>query len=491
MPFRNICWFLFILACSLFIASKTSLKEQIVREVARQLEKQSLEPPTKKALFEGALSGLARAVDDQPYTAYLPPREQKDYMREIQGQYAGVGLSRFVKDEASKEFYFVPEHGAPANKAGLKLGERIVAVDDKDVAPLTVYELTEAIRGEEGKSVKLKVRAASFDPSVEAPVRDVEIVRGVLQQDSVSGDRLDKDGNWIYALQDVPEIGYVAIEQFVDSTGARTIEALSKLEKSGVTKVVLDFRGNPGGFLPDAVAVCNEFLSYGSPIVETRFKNGKSENFVARKYPRKRFSVAVLIDEESASASEIVSAALQDAGVAVVVGTRSYGKGTIQSIYELPFKSGLLRMTTASFWRPSGAPIRRLRDATEEDEWGVKPDEGYEVRVSSVQRFYSQWIRRARLAEPEGGALTPQFFSLATNYANDALKRLREGSNFDKIEVAAELGVELNPELLGVAPSESKEDDSKSEEKFVPLGRAPYFDPQLDRAIDYLRSIEK
>ena len=126
---------------------------------------------------------------------------------------------------------------------------------------------------------------------------------------SCSGDRLASDGNWIYTLKDLPEIGYICVKEFTDATGPKTIEALENLERSGVSKVILDFRGNPGGFLPAAIAISNELLANGSPIVETRNKKGVKDRYFADKYPRKRFNVAVLIDGDSASAAEIVSAA--------------------------------------------------------------------------------------------------------------------------------------------------------------------------------------
>lgn len=512
MPGRNIYYILITVFISVFIAVKTSVRDQIVRNVSRLVQKNALEAPEEKVVYEGALSGILDSIDDKPYTTYMPPSEQPEYMREIQGQYAGIGLSTFIKDKKSGEFYFVPQRNAPAAKAGLKFGDRIVEVDGKKASEMTVFELTDAIRGDENTTVKLKIRPrssvmeysspsdATQDSESDVEFTDVSITRAVIQQDVVLGDRYDEEGRWVFTLKDAPEIGYVQIDQFVDSTGAQTRDALNQLESQGVSKVVLDFRGNPGGFLPDAVAICNELLAYGSPIVETRDRKGSSRQYTASKNAKRRFKVAVLINGDSASASEIVSAALQDAGVAVVVGTRSYGKGTVQSIYELPFNSGVLRMTTASFWRPSGRPIHRSHDASEEDEWGVVPNEGYEVPVSPIQNFYSQWVRRIRVSNKEAEALDARAFSFLTFQTNELERLIYEGPTMKKAEAAAEIGlsVEALYELLGANPAKQENADASTAEEsgtasdsrqyeFKPQGRAPYFDPQLDRAIDYLR----
>ena len=326
------------------------------------------------------------------------------------------------------------------------------------------------------------------------------MTRAVVQQDVVSGDRLDENGDWIYTLKDYPEIGYVAIEQFADATTPQTLAALDSLEKAGVSSVVLDFRGNPGGFLPDAVAICDEFVQAGATIVEVRNRNGDVERvFRGTERPKKAFRVVVLVDDESASAAEIVSAALQDAGIAAVGGIRSYGKGTIQSLFELPFNLGMMRVTTAQFFRPSGKPIRRVDgDAT----WGVTPDAALAVELTPPQRFYRRLLRAVRVSAPEPNADDAPIFAFATAETDALLRRAAQTDDaFARLEALAELGVDPETALETSETSETTEnseasDNPESSENsepapapkatFVPSGRAPYFDPQLDRAVDYL-----
>ncbi len=483
MPARNIYIALAFIFFSLFVALKTSVKEQVFRGVASRLQKASLYDAAPERLLEGALAGMTDAVGDK-FTSYIPPQEAADYSREIQGQFAGVGLSHFVKDGETGEFYFVPLRGAPAADAGLKFGDRIVEVDGKSVKPFSLYDLTNALHGEEKTTVKLKIRPRAsipaFSEAAQTPetadvLRDVELTRAVVQQDVVSGDRLDENGAWTHTLKDYPEIGYIVIEQFTDATKPQTLAALNSLEKAGVPSVILDFRGNPGGFLPDAVAICDEFVKAGTAIVEVRDKNGDVQRLVrGTNRPKKTFRVVVLVDGDSASASEIVSAALQDAGVAAVGGSRSYGKGTIQSLYELPFNLGMLRVTTAQFYRPSGKPIRRVDG---EDVWGVTPDAALAVELTPTQRFYRRWLRAVRASGSEAAVAEPRVFAFATAETDALLRRAAQTDDaFARLEALAELGVDSPTTLEAL----------KSAPSFEPSGRAPYFDPQLDRAVDYL-----
>lgn len=532
MPARNVYFALIVIIVSLFVASKTSLREQVLRNAARELEKRSLEAPTSQTLLEGALAGLADAVGDAPYTQYLPPARETDYMREIQGRFAGIGVRDLVKDGETGEFYFVPMRRTPASDAGLKLGDRIVEVDGESVKPLSLFDLTERLRGDEKTAVKLGIRtrtsirafadagktdlAPGADPDANAEktadsadLREVELTRAVVQQDVVSGDRLDENGDWIYTLKDYPEIGYIAIEQFADATTPQTLAALSTLEKAGVPSVVLDFRGNPGGFLPDAVAICDEFVKAGAPIVEVRNRNGDVEQlYRATGRPKKTFRVVVLVDGESASASEIVAAALQDSGIAAVGGERSYGKGTIQSLFKLPCKLGLLRATTAEFYRPSGTPIRRRRDSTDDEPWGVSPDAPLAVEETPAQRFHRRRLRSVRVSGPENAVLDERTLAFVAEQTNDVLRRAAQTENaFGRLEALAELGIDpeaalklTNPANSATSTSDAAADPAETEtsEKtenpfatpFEPAGRAPYFDPQLDRAVDYLLGVD-
>jgi carboxyl-terminal processing protease len=187
---------------------------------------------------------------------------------------------------------------------------------------------------------------------------------------------------------------------FSETAADELRKAVSQLQADGVRGVVLDLRNNPGGLLKEAVEVSDLFLPEGR-IVSTRGRNGQEETYDAQEkgtllMPAKDYPMAVLINKYSASASEIVAAALQDHKRAVVVGERSYGKGSVQNVIRMENGSSALKLTTASYWRPSGKNIHRFPDSKDGDEWGVKPNDGYDVPMKDEERVAYMVHRRER-----------------------------------------------------------------------------------------------
>jgi carboxyl-terminal processing protease len=210
------------------------------------------------------------------------------------------------------------------------------------------------------------------------------LVREVINTESVLGDRRDKDGSWLFRLESDPRIAQIRITSFGDRTAAEFANVMSKLSMDGVRAIVIDLRNNPGGPLDAAVAVCRMLLPEGKAIVETR---GRGQVLLHRYLSTAdgkftELPTAVLVDQNSASAAEIVAACLQDHGRAIVVGQRSYGKGTVQQLLPLESGKSLLKLTWASFWRPSGANIHRAVGVPDDAKWGVSPDAGYERKLS-------------------------------------------------------------------------------------------------------------
>jgi carboxyl-terminal processing protease len=246
------------------------------------------------------------------------------------------------------------------------------------------------MRGRPGDPVKLLVRHADeLDPV------DITIVREVIVVQSVLGDTRREDGAWEYHLEQDPRIGYLRITTF----GKHTVEELQNiLADSPYEALLIDLRGNAGGLLNAAVETCDLFIATG-PIVSTRGREG----VVRHTYPatgqtavESEMPIAVLVNGFSASASEIVSACLQDYGRAVVVGDRTWGKGTVQNILEMEGGQSALRLTTATYWRPSGENIHRHKEADETEAWGVRPNEGFEVVYDEEEAMRVFEDRRAR-----------------------------------------------------------------------------------------------
>jgi carboxyl-terminal processing protease len=215
-------------------------------------------------------------------------------------------------------------------------------------------------------------------------------VRQIVQVESVLGDTRNPNGSWNYFLDGHNQIGYLRISCFTDETPNELRQCLARMIKQGMRGLVIDLRDDPGGYLSAAVAVCNLFVKNGE-IVTTRGRGGqiRESHSADGRAPFTDFPIAIVVNQETASAAEIVAACLQDNRRAVVVGQRTYGKGTVQELIDLERGCGAMKLTTSSYWRPSGKDIRRAHGATAKDDWGVSPDEGCTVALAKDE--FNRW----------------------------------------------------------------------------------------------------
>jgi carboxyl-terminal processing protease len=268
----------------------------------------------------------------------------------------------------------------------------ISKIDGLPTREMSYADATARIRGKVGDVVHLTVERAGKVEPIDLP----PIERQIINTDSVLGDTHDATGHWSYLLASAPKIGYLRITSFGERTLGELKSALEELKLGGMQGLVLDLRNDPGGLVPAAVGVCELFLEKGKPIVSTRGREGEIEHEYKAGGGEKfsDFPVAVLVNEYSASASEIVAACLQDNNRAKVIGQRSYGKGTVQNFLPLSGHEGVLKLTTAHYWRPSGKNIQRPADEKDSDQWGVSPDAGMETRMNEEQfHKWMQWRR--------------------------------------------------------------------------------------------------
>ncbi|MGE4003286.1 MAG: S41 family peptidase, partial [Planctomycetaceae bacterium] len=257
-------------------------------------------------------------------------------------------------------------------------------------------------------------------------IERIKIVREIIQLQTVLGDRVQEDGSWNYLLNGESKIAYIRLSHFSRRTGEELRTALRTLKEQGMQGLVLDLRFNPGGLLTAAVEVTDMFVEEGK-IVSTEGRNSPGRTWSAKRFGTySGFPMAVLVNRFSASASEIVSAALQDHQRAVVVGERTWGKGSVQNVIEIGEGESALKLTTASYHRPSGKNIHRFPDSKEEDEWGVMPDDGYEVKFTNEQLLGLTRSQRAREVVSTANAEEAQFedaqLSKALEYVQAQLK---------------------------------------------------------------------
>ena len=287
------------------------------------------------------LSSIMKELD--PHSNYIPRKEQSFMEEDMQGSFSGVGVEFNIIDDSL--VVVSPISGGPSEKLGILSGDRIVEVDSVNIASvsLTNEGVVTKLRGEKGSPVRVKIFRRG-----ERELLNFTIIRGDIPLYSVDAS---------YMVN--PEIGYIKVNRFSATTNQEFFKGTQKLLSLGMTKLVLDLRGNPGGYLGSAIYICNEFLEEGELIVYTEGKYRKKEDiFSDNDGSLHDIELVVLINEGSASASEIVSGCMQDLDRAIIVGSRSFGKGLVQE--EIRLKDGsAVRLTTQRYYIPSGRSIQK------------------------------------------------------------------------------------------------------------------------------------
>ena len=302
---------------------------------------------TNKELFEDAIKGMVTGLD--PHSNYLKPKEQKNLLESASGKFGGLGIVIGMKDDAIQ--VISPIDDTPAYRAGIQAGDLIVKIGDKPVRDMTLEDGVELMRGEPGTDIQVTIVRKNKKPFV------VEITREIITITSVKGYLLEKD------------IGYIRISSFQNPSANLLKETLDKLVKKNdgyLESLILDLRNNPGGVLEGAVDIANLFIDKKGLVVYTEGRI-PSSNLKFKTKPGDIMlgsHIVVLINEGSASASEIVAGALQDHKRAVIMGSTSFGKGSVQTIVELDGGYGL-KVTTARYYTPSGRSIQAK---------GIEPD---------------------------------------------------------------------------------------------------------------------
>jgi len=305
------------------------------------------EEPTAKDLIYGALKGMLTSLD--PHSQFLDPDDHKELKTETQGKFGGLGIEISIRDGLLT--VITPLDDSPAWKAGVKAGDKIVKIEDELTKDMDLNEAVKKLRGKPGTEVKITVLRED-----EFKIHEFKIIRDIIHIQDI------KD---ITVLED--NIGYVRLAEFREETDKELRKALYDLKSKGIDSLILDLRNDPGGLLNVAIDVAEEFLPSGKTIVSTKGRHPSQNIISVSKNTNADFldwTMVVLINEGSASGSEIVAGALQDNKRAVILGTKSFGKGSVQSVIPLPDGSGL-RLTTSKYFTPSGKSIHGT---------GIQPD---------------------------------------------------------------------------------------------------------------------
>ncbi|TWT88642.1 putative CtpA-like serine protease [Pseudobythopirellula maris] len=410
MSRRNLTVLFLAIVAALLCGSRVERNPyaRYVSEGFTMIDEWGLDEPRDHELMAGAVAGMVdvlRRRGDE-HSAFVEPEIAEPLLAEMAQEFGGVGVRiKLHGDPQRLTVVESPVPGSPAYRSLVRRGDRIVAIDGAPTLGMSMIDVLDRMRGVPGEPVVLTIERDDVDELIA-----VKLVREVIELPSVAGDQRLPSGEWVYRLEGEPSIALVRIVSFGAKTVAELRTVLSDLTKRSdgepeISGVVLDLRHNAGGAIDAAVGVCELLLENGAPIVTTRGRDRQVEDAYAARGdgPFTDLPIVVLIDRNTASASEIVAASLQDNGRARVVGERSYGKGTVQRLLSLESGRSLLKLTSASYWRPSGVNIHRAVGQGEDEPWGVKPDaEGAIEQTPEEMIAWFEWRqRRDLIAEAE------------------------------------------------------------------------------------------
>lgn len=314
-----------------------------------------------KDLIYGALKGMLASLD--PYSQFMDPESFKEIKVETKGEFGGLGIEISIREGLLT--IISPLEDTPAHKAGIKPGDRIVKIDGKSTKNITLLDAVKKLRGKPGTEITLTILRED-----EGRIFDLKITRSIIKLESI------KDAS---ILED--KIGYIRIAEFQERTPVDLENELKQLEDKGMDGFILDLRNNPGGLLDVAVKVADKFIPKDKVIVITRGRlKIKEIIYKAKSTSHSKYPMVILVNGGSASASEIVAGAIQDNKRGIILGTKTFGKGSVQTVIPLKDKSAL-RLTTAKYFTPSGRAIREegiIPDVVVEYQKPLKPDEAKE-----------------------------------------------------------------------------------------------------------------
>jgi carboxyl-terminal processing protease len=352
-----------------------------------EVERNYVTQVDRRDLIEAAIRGVLGKLD--PYSNYIGPEELERFRTSVESEFGGIGVQ--ITEDDGQLLILSPIYGTPAYRAGLLAGDRILEIDGKSTDGITLAEAVERLKGHEGTAVTVGVTHPG-----KGGREKVTMKREKIHVDTVLGDRRKPDGSWDFMFDAKQHIGYVRLTAFSRDTAARLQQVLSQLQAEQLRGLILDLRFNPGGLLSSAIEVSDFFVSEGR-IVSTKGRNSPERAWDAHKEGTfEGFPMVVLVNRYSASASEIVAACLQDHKRAIIVGERTWGKGSVQNVIDLEGGHSVLKLTTAAYVRPNGKNIHRFPNAKDSDEWGVMPDNGFQIKLGDGELLALIQDRRVR-----------------------------------------------------------------------------------------------
>ncbi len=354
---------------------------RLFADAYEQIDANYVREVDRRKLVDAAIRGMANHLD--PHSTFIPPEDLAKFEQRLEQEFVGIGIH--VQLVNNRLEIIRPLPGSPAWRSGVRNGDTIMEIDGKSTAGMTPEDAGRLLSGLPGRPVVLGVRKPQTEQT-----EQITVVRERIQLPTVVGVSRRDDLKWDFMLNPADGIGYIGLMHFSRNTADEVESALKDLMAQDMKALVLDVRSNPGGLMESAVAIADLFLDAG-PIVSMKGRVVPEKKWSAKKGEFLcSVPIVVLTNRQSASASEVLSACLQDNKRAVIVGERTWGKGSVQNVVSLEDGKSALKITTASYFRPSGVNIHRFPDSKKEDAWGVVPDDGHLVELSKDE--WTQWL---------------------------------------------------------------------------------------------------
>jgi carboxyl-terminal processing protease len=369
-------------------------------DIQRQVSNNYVDETDPARLRQAAITGLLNELD--PFTVYVPPARQEDFDRLLEGSFKGIGVQLNQLENGAIEVV-TPVDGSPAFKAGVMAGDVVLKINGDSVEGQRLPDAVKRLAGPLGSEVKLQVRRTTGE------IFDLAMTREEVIVPTARGWGRDDENRWDWFIRDDPKIAYLRLTQFTPDSYDAVKTSVESMLSQGMNGLIMDLRFNPGGRLDQAIKIIDLFLDSGT-ILSTKGRY-RAEQVVkaTTDVSLPRFPIIVLINEHSASASEVVAGSLKDNKRAIVIGSRSYGKGSVQEVVPLEQDSGELKMTVAYYYLPSGRLVHKKKDATD---WGVEPnievklDEDAQLRLQR-ERYEAELFRRPTSGPTTGPTTEP------------------------------------------------------------------------------------
>lgn len=416
----------------------------LIVDVRHELVNNYVEQPDEMLLVQSAVRGMIESLDD-PYTVFLSEEDLTPFQQQVRGRFSGIGAEVEMHNDRLR--IITPLEDSPAWEAGVLAGDVVLEIEGESTQGMSLREAIRRLTGEAGTTVMIKVRHRTGEE------QQLRIIRDVINVPTVRGVRRSTEGQRNNMLDGRNKIGYLRISQFTDTTADDVAEAISRLKQQGMKALILDVRFNPGGLLQSATAVSDLFLPPGDRIVSVKGRRTPEKVYDAKTQPMLPMDlpIVVIANESSASASEILAGALAENDRALFVGSRTFGKGSVQTVRQLLDGHAALKLTSAHYYLPTG---RNIHKTGEDDlEWGVDPSPGSyvpmsvdEIRAMTEARRDSE-LQKMLSDQAKGLQITPAW--IETTFKDKQLAKALEAA-LGKLATGQwpQVGLTINESLI-------------------------------------------